>query len=212
MVSMTARAAQPGLRNPDHVGTPSPFIGWGERTGMKDYKSQYLHPKWQKRRLEMLESADYQCQSCEDTEKTLHVHHKRYIKGRDVWDYADDDLEVLCVDCHKHEHWQKDELNKMIATMCSQEVAELLCIIAGMKSYLGEIEDKELKNWQALDGNAVEVGYIAGSLTNDRCCNEAAMLADVLRANAPDYPLYADCYPPNETPAYLIDFLQAMKG
>lgn len=176
---------------------------------MKDYKSQYMHPKWQKRRLEILDGAGYQCQSCEDTEKTLHVHHKRYIKGRDVWDYADADLEVLCADCHKHEHWQRDELNKMVATMCSQEVAELLCIIAGIKSYTWEIDDEDLKKWRALDDNAVEAGYIAGSLTSDRCYKEAHMLADVLRANPPDYPLYAECYPPNETPACLIGLLQA---
>ena len=202
----------PGLRNPNRAGTPSPFIGWGGRIGMKDYKSQYLHPKWQKRRLEILEAAGYQCQTCDDTEKTLHVHHKRYIKGRDVWDYADDDLEVLCADCHKHEHWQRDELNKMVSTMCSEQVADLLCIIAGMKSYALEIADDELNNWRSLNSNAVEVGYIVGSLTSDRCCSEAAMLADVLRANPPDYPLYADCYPPNETPSYLIGFLQHMQA
>lgn len=175
---------------------------------MKDYKSQYTHPKWQKRRLEMLEAANFQCQSCEETEKTLHVHHKRYVKGRDVWDYGDEELEVLCEDCHKHEHFQKDELNKMLASMSSIQIADLICIVAGMQSYLMEIDDEQLANWRSLNKTAVDAGYIAGSLINDRC-SDAAGLADVLRSNAPDRPLFAECYAPNEDLSSIVEVLKA---
>lgn len=208
-MTINAGTEASGVSNPNHSRTPAPFNGWAERMGMKDYKSQYMHPKWQKRRLEMLESAGYQCQSCEDTEKTLHVHHKRYIKGRDVWDYADDDLEVLCADCHKHEHWQKDELNKMVSSMDSDQVSNLICLVAGMQSYSYEIEDEQLANWETLNKTAVDAGYIAGSLIYDRQHNDAAILSDLYRANPPDHKLYAECYPENEGVSYVVELLKA---
>ncbi|MBK6482221.1 MAG: hypothetical protein IPG01_03595 [Chitinophagaceae bacterium] len=36
----------------------------------------------------------------------LQVHHKRYIQGRDLWDYNDSDLITLCKECHKAFHQQ----------------------------------------------------------------------------------------------------------
>lgn len=36
----------------------------------------------------------------------LNVHHKYYKKGNLAWDYEDDALITLCVDCHKLEHEQ----------------------------------------------------------------------------------------------------------
>lgn len=196
--------------NPVHTSTPAPIIWTGmEGQEMKDYKTQYMHPKWQKRRLEMLESVDYQCQSCEDTEKTLHVHHKRYIKGRDVWDYPDDDLEVLCADCHKHEHWQKDELNKMISSFDSMQISDLICLLAGMQNYIGVIDDKQLANWTSVNKAAVDAGYISGSLIYDRQHNDAAIISDLYRANPPDYKLYAECYPESEGINYIIELQKA---
>ena len=186
IVSMTARAAQPGLRNPDHAGTPSPFYGWGERTGMKDYKSQYMHPKWQKRRLEMLEAAGFMCQCCESTEDTLHVHHKRYIKGRDIWDYDDDQLEVLCADCHKYEHFQKDELANLLEKLDSSQMADVICIVAGMLEYSGGIEESQLKNWRSLSVVAVDAGFIAASLLYDRGYKDAELIASVFKNNPCD--------------------------
>jgi len=36
----------------------------------------------------------------------LHVHHKKYIEGRKLWEYEDNDLETLCFECHKEKHRQ----------------------------------------------------------------------------------------------------------
>jgi hypothetical protein len=62
---------------------------------------EYKHPKWQAMRLKTLERFEFKCCVCNDTEKTLHVHHKRYPKGKRIWECAKDDLIVLCEDCHK---------------------------------------------------------------------------------------------------------------
>lgn len=71
---------------------------------MKDYKKQWLDPRWQKKRLEILERDDFACRLCGRSDKTLHVHHQYYITGNDVWDYYDSALTTLCCDCHELMH------------------------------------------------------------------------------------------------------------
>ena len=58
----------------------------------------YKDPRWQKRRLEIMERDGFQCVVCGDKETELHVHHKRY-KGQ-PWEAEDDDMQTLCIHCH----------------------------------------------------------------------------------------------------------------
>jgi 5-methylcytosine-specific restriction endonuclease McrA len=67
----------------------------------KNYKDQYKHPNWQKKRLEILERDNYTCRDCGSTEKQLHVHHGYYVKGLNVWDYDNRTLWCLCHSCHE---------------------------------------------------------------------------------------------------------------
>lgn len=62
---------------------------------------EYKHPKWQSLRLKALEAKGFICEGCYNGEKTLHVHHREYPKGKKIWECAVTDLEVLCEDCHK---------------------------------------------------------------------------------------------------------------
>jgi hypothetical protein len=64
------------------------------------YAEQLAHPKWQKKRLEILNRDMFTCQSCEAKDITLHVHHKAYIKGKMAWEYDDEFYQSLCKDCH----------------------------------------------------------------------------------------------------------------
>lgn len=87
-----------------------------------DYKSKYSEqiksPKWQKRRLEILNRDNFTCQICGCTERTLHVHHTIYIPGRKVWEYKDNQLITLCEDCHQKEHGEyADIVNQIINNM-----------------------------------------------------------------------------------------------
>lgn len=68
------------------------------------YSVQYKNPKWQKKRLEILERDNFQCQECGDEESTLHVHHKIYKHGNKVWDYDDQYFVTLCDSCHENTH------------------------------------------------------------------------------------------------------------
>lgn len=67
------------------------------------YSDKLKDPRWQKKRLEILERDEWQCQSCYDSEHTLHVHHRRYIPDRDPWDYPNQLLITLCESCHELE-------------------------------------------------------------------------------------------------------------
>ncbi len=75
---------------------------------MSTFKKQYESPKWQKKRLEVLELSNYTCEECGDKETQLHVHHVRYIKGRKVWEYHTDALQCLCKNCHQKRHDTKE--------------------------------------------------------------------------------------------------------
>ena len=54
----------------------------------------YKHPKWQKKRLQILERDGWKCVACGDEESTLHVHHTAY-EGN-PWDVPDGWLQTLC--------------------------------------------------------------------------------------------------------------------
>jgi 5-methylcytosine-specific restriction endonuclease McrA len=91
------------------------------------YAEKLKDPRWQKKRLQILERDNWQCQSAllcqidvepleptnclkeffvwkrDRSNPTLHVHHKKYRKGADPWDYPDDELITLCAPCHEYE-------------------------------------------------------------------------------------------------------------
>ena len=79
------------------------------------YAEQLRHPNWQRKRLQMLEGANWTCQMCGAKEDTLHVHHKQYFKGRMAWEYAPAELLVLCETCHQYEHDLDDALKLLLA-------------------------------------------------------------------------------------------------
>lgn len=68
------------------------------------YQEKLKDPRWQKKRLEILERDDWKCVLCCNSKDTLHVHHKFYNKSKNPWDYENEMLETLCEDCHKDDH------------------------------------------------------------------------------------------------------------
>ena len=64
------------------------------------YAEKLKHPKWQKKRLEILSRDKFTCKKCGDKDTTLHVHHLEYSKGKEPWEYPNKSLITLCGDCH----------------------------------------------------------------------------------------------------------------
>lgn len=75
--------------------------------------NDYLDPRWQKKRLEILERDNFTCTECGDNESTLHVHHSHYKKGAKVWDYNNVSLFTLCENCHKKKHEEVKAVDPM---------------------------------------------------------------------------------------------------
>ena len=74
------------------------------------YAQKLKDPRWQRKRLEVLEAAEFACQLCYDSQSTLHVHHKAYFKGREPWEYDKAQLAALCESCHEDHHAREDDL------------------------------------------------------------------------------------------------------
>jgi len=67
------------------------------------YSEKLKDPRWQRLRLEILSRDDFTCRICESKTKTLHVHHIRYLRGREPWEYREFYFVTLCEDCHDTE-------------------------------------------------------------------------------------------------------------
>jgi len=75
----------------------------------QEYATQRLDPRWQKKRLEIMQRDGFKCRACESSDKTLSVHHAYYVTGRKPWEYPCFSLRTLCDGCHKDEHSPKSE-------------------------------------------------------------------------------------------------------
>jgi hypothetical protein len=93
-----------------------------------NYAQQIKHPNWQKKRLEVLNAHNFECENCGAEEEELHVHHPFYKRGAMIWQYETDVLQCLCNKCHKEAHVQ-DEKIKMLASdpnICKEELIGIL--------------------------------------------------------------------------------------
>lgn len=141
------------------------------------YRDQLLHPSWQRRRLEVLSRDRFSCTECEATDKTLHVHHKRYVKGRMAWEYEDGDLTTLCKDCHESGHEVKKLIEREIALRESCDMAGIHAFLVGVRG--GQVESegcpKAYADTVLMPGDEASKSYWIGSL--------AGMLSETLNAD-----------------------------
>ena len=83
----------------------------------KSYAEYFKDPKWQKKRLEVMQRDNFQCIVCGDDSKTLNVHHVEYIEARKPWEYDDKYLWTLCEYCHSEEHRCKELIKDILHDM-----------------------------------------------------------------------------------------------
>jgi hypothetical protein len=81
------------------------------------YYEKLKDPRWQRKRLEVMERDNFTCRSCGCNDKTLNVHHKTYRKNAEPWDYDDDNFITYCEDCHGSVHAEKDFLMMNVDTV-----------------------------------------------------------------------------------------------
>ena len=67
---------------------------------MSRYSELLRDPRWQRKRLEVLQRENFQCEMCDSRTTTLNVHHRYYVAHRLPWEYPDFCYQCLCEDCH----------------------------------------------------------------------------------------------------------------
>lgn len=108
------------------------------------YSEQLRHPNWQRRRLEVMKAAGFECENCGDKDSTLNVHHRRYVKGRMVWEYDRPDLVCLCEQCHQEEHEERALLDLLLVAGGRTAVQSAVGLLGGWLEGNLELDDISL--------------------------------------------------------------------
>ena len=83
----------------------------------KSYTEKFLDPRWQRKRTEIMQRADFRCEWCGSNKYTLHIHHGYYESGTDPWDYHNDTLYCLCEHCHEYAEERKRDIHMELASL-----------------------------------------------------------------------------------------------
>lgn len=78
---------------------------------MSKYSSILRDPRWQRKRLEIMERDKWKCSQCGSSESELHVHHLQYKYKLKPWEHSSEYLKTLCDNCHKSIHKETDGKN-----------------------------------------------------------------------------------------------------
>lgn len=102
------------IKRPDCKETPvksfsiKEVINTENNKQVKNYKQDYAEllksPKWQRKRLEIMQRDNWRCKSCDDDNSELHVHHFVYTTN-EPWMEKNENLITLCGTCHKAIHY-----------------------------------------------------------------------------------------------------------
>jgi len=119
----------------------------------KTYSDKLKDPRWQKKRLEVLEMSEWACEICQDKDSTLHVHHHQYLKGREPWEYDHSQFSVLCESCHQEEHDKDDILMDVVSRLKldrmkwidREKAAYLIAGALGLEDL--NLQNNEQKSW-----------------------------------------------------------------
>ena len=60
---------------------------------------------------------NFKCTNCGADDMELHVHHKYYLNGKDIWDYPDNALITYCFKCHEEEEKNLKEVSEEIENL-----------------------------------------------------------------------------------------------
>lgn len=107
------------------------------------YSEKLKDPRWQRKRLEVMQRDSFACQSCGDESSTLQVHHSYYLPKWMPWQYPEDSLITLCEGCHEEQTSRIPRLmmqNKTpMQTMVNTELLECANVSGEVMGYVMEL-------------------------------------------------------------------------
>jgi hypothetical protein len=98
------------------------------------YSEKLKDPRWQRKRLEILEAAGWKCEACNSNNVPLHVHHKFYQRGLAPWEYRAGALVSLCSSCHE----EIEELSRLFLSTLHGKDFPALIDLSRLVSWLHE--------------------------------------------------------------------------
>jgi len=121
------------------------------------YSDLLKHPRWQKRRLEILERARFSCEECDVQDRTLHVHHTYYERKHAPWEYPDESLRCLCEECHQKTEGLRTLFNRQLGKAAT-DLSELYGFAVAMEMHHNPTQEIEIPDYATAQG----VGYYFG--------------------------------------------------
>lgn len=77
-----------------------------------NYSEKLKDPRWQRKRLEVLQRDNFTCSCCGDDKSTLHVHHVKY--NGEPWEVDSSLLVTFCELCHFAHEFYKDVIIRKV--------------------------------------------------------------------------------------------------
>lgn len=120
---------------------------------MPTYSEKLRDPRWQRKRLEIMNRDKFTCRHCGDEHNELQVHHRKYYSGLAPWEYHGSDLVTLCKKCHAKEgnvrkaseQYLLDVMNrKGFSVFQIQALAQLMDKYPGIVSDIKNIIDQSV--------------------------------------------------------------------
>jgi len=92
--------------------------GWnGTNMGQMTYLAQLRHPKWQRKRLEVLQRDGWIVRAAQKGDYAVYADGSKAPIVTGAWEYSGDDLTSLCEDCHELTHAERPKV-----AVCSSPV------------------------------------------------------------------------------------------
>jgi hypothetical protein len=95
------------------------------------YADKLRDVRWQKKRLQVLDSSKWKCEHCHDSSNQLHVHHYWYEPGKSPWEYDDKCYAALCDKCHERWHISKAHIDRLVSFAPGGNLASIQGLIHG---------------------------------------------------------------------------------
>lgn len=93
------------------------------------YAEKLRDPRWQRKRLQILERDNFTCIICKIPGRHVQCHHILYAK-KDPWDYPDYLLQTLCEECHEERQELTDKISNAVRIAIAKTRTEKLVIVA----------------------------------------------------------------------------------
>ena len=126
------------------------------------YSEKLKDPRWQRKRLEIFERDNFECQCCHNNSQTLNVHHLIYHNNKNPWEYPNSELMTLCEDCHEFEYLNRKTAEESLITFFKEN--KFLCpdldniqgyiidhpnFIKEINDYCLSVELRDYNEWKA---------------------------------------------------------------